>query len=83
MTSFPRLSSVSSFSSASSEGATQLNGRRTRRRFTREQLITLKAKFRATPHPTREERDALAKQINMYVYIERRDGPMEFTSVFV
>ncbi|KZT63947.1 homeobox-domain-containing protein [Daedalea quercina L-15889] len=40
-------------------------GKRTRRRFTDEQVSLLEALYCKTPHPTREQRDTLAKQNNL------------------
>jgi len=41
--------------------------KRTRRRFTPQQICLLEELYRETPHPTRERRDALAKENKLYV----------------
>jgi len=44
-------------------------GRRTRKRITAAQLAQLEDLYRQSSHPTRDQRDALAKRIQMYVFI--------------
>lgn len=43
--------------------------RRTRKRFTNVQLMMLEHLYHQTSHPSREQRDALAKGGDMYVFI--------------
>ncbi|KZT01166.1 homeobox-domain-containing protein [Laetiporus sulphureus 93-53] len=73
----PRLSRTNSASSVSSMDTVassdtvvctdgcDTGGRRTRKRFTHVQLMMLEHLYHQTSHPTREQRDAVAKQGNM------------------
>jgi hypothetical protein len=43
--------------------------RRTRKRFTGSQLTMLEQLFHHTSHPSRNEREALARELNLYDYL--------------
>ena len=74
------LSSASSFSSISDQNAdTDIDSqttasskssepKRTRKRFSQEQLIVLEQAYHKSTHPTREEREEIAKQADMFVF---------------
>lgn len=66
-----RTSSVSSveFPNASNTSFAAIEQRRTRKRITPSQLEQLEELYRQSSHPTREQRDALGKRIQMYAYI--------------
>ena len=72
------LSSTSSFSSVSDTNVdTDVDSltapskppevKRTRKRFSQEQLILLEHAYHKASHPTREEREEIARQADMYV----------------
>ncbi|KAL5535887.1 hypothetical protein ACEPAF_3981 [Sanghuangporus sanghuang] len=67
------LSSASSFSSADTDVDFQTTTskpseiKRTRKRFSQEQLIVLEHAYHKTSHPTREDREEIAKQADMSV----------------
>lgn len=72
------LSSLSRTSSAASFSSDDINiitpsainaSRRTRKRFTNSQLTMLENLFHRTSHPSREEREAVAKAGQMYVFV--------------
>jgi hypothetical protein len=42
--------------------------KRSRKRFTGSQLTMLEQLFHRTSHPSREEREALARELDLYVY---------------
>lgn len=46
--------------------------RRTRKRFTQEQLTMLESLYYQTQHPSRVQRDDVARRGNMYVALPRR-----------
>ncbi|KAG6884691.1 hypothetical protein C0993_008942, partial [Termitomyces sp. T159_Od127] len=60
--------SVDSSDDAASSGATS-SIRRTRKRFTNEQLTMLEDLFHKNSHPSREERESVARLGEMYVYL--------------
>lgn len=62
--------SVGSTDTLSSLDDVALDGeapRRTRKRFTSTQLMMLEHLYHQTSHPTREQREALAREASMYV----------------
>jgi Homeodomain len=65
--------SESSFSVGSSDDhepiftTPNLTSKRTRKRFTGSQLSMLEQLFHRTSHPSREEREALGRQLDLYV----------------
>ncbi|KAI0066559.1 homeobox-domain-containing protein [Artomyces pyxidatus] len=60
----PDLARTSSLTSVESDGAAS-DSRRTRKRFTDWQLAMLEQLFHRTSHPTRDEREALARDLRM------------------
>lgn len=62
------MSSVE-FPNASNTSFAAIEQRRTRKRITPSQLEQLEELYRQSSHPTREQRDALGKRIQMYAYI--------------
>lgn len=75
--SLSRTSSSTSFSSEddgasmSSSTVTISTSRRTRKRFTNTQLIMLENLFHQNSHPSRDDREAVAKAGGMYVFHSR------------
>lgn len=64
-----RTSSSSSVVSVSvSDDGSKGGSKRTRKRFSQEQLIVLEQVFQKTSHPSKGEREAMAKQTGMYVF---------------
>jgi hypothetical protein len=68
LSSLSRTSSAASFSSTDDITPSVINAsRRTRKRFTNVQLTMLETLFHRNSHPSREEREAVAKAGQMYV----------------
>ena len=67
----PTLSRTSSVASVTSDDATTpVPGnevKRTRKRFTQGQIVKLEQLFHETSHPTREQRESLANECDLYV----------------
>ena len=66
-----RSESSSSLGSSSDEplfSTPNPTAKRSRKRFTGSQLTMLEQLFHRTSHPSREEREALARELDLYVY---------------
>ncbi len=64
----PPLSRSASTSSVVSASASEGGSKRTRKRFSQEQVIVLEKMFQKTSHPSKGEREAVAKQTGMCVF---------------
>ena len=73
----PALSRTSSVASVTSDDAPPVPGnevKRTRKRFTQAQIVKLEQLFHETSHPTREQRENLANECDLYVLFPQNSG---------
>jgi len=74
-TSYVATDSDASSSSPAPTAALALKQRRTRKRISPAQLAALEDLFGRTSHPSQQERDLLARAINMYVVFSSTNLP--------